>query len=141
ELPGHPPANCATVRSGPDVIESTTLEAGMLMDHRSGTLRRRTWRRVIGIPLTMVACGAAGISGQAPPGGARPETRAAASGLQIIGQRPLVSGLNGLVTSNEPAASAAGLRILMRGGNAFDAAVATAAATSVVAAAMSTLGG
>jgi gamma-glutamyltranspeptidase/glutathione hydrolase len=63
------------------------------------------------------------------------------TGMQVISQRPLVTGLNGMVTSNQPLASAAGLRILMKGGNAFDAAVATAAATSVVDPAMSSLGG
>jgi gamma-glutamyltranspeptidase/glutathione hydrolase len=57
------------------------------------------------------------------------------------GGRPLISGRNGIVTSNHPLASAAGMRILMAGGNAFDAAVATAAATSVVDPPNSSLGG
>jgi gamma-glutamyltranspeptidase / glutathione hydrolase len=108
---------------------------------KSGSSRLRTPRGVMGILLAVVASGAVGLSGQAPTSGQRQDARASAAGLQLISQRPLVSGLNGLVTSNEPAASAAGIRILMRGGNAFDAAVATAAATSVVAPAMSTLGG
>jgi len=46
--------------------------------------------------------------------------------------RPLVTGRNGMVTSNHPLASAAGMRVLMSDGSAFGSAVATAAATSVM---------
>jgi gamma-glutamyltranspeptidase/glutathione hydrolase len=56
-------------------------------------------------------------------------------------ERPLVTGRQVMVTSLEPLASVAGLRILMQGGNAFDAAVATAAVVTVVDPRMSSIGG
>lgn len=46
--------------------------------------------------------------------------------------RPEVPGNNGLVTAGHPLAAMAGLQILMQGGNAIDAAVATLATLNVV---------
>jgi gamma-glutamyltranspeptidase / glutathione hydrolase len=56
-------------------------------------------------------------------------------------ERPLITGRQAMVTSLEPLASMAGMRILQQGGNAFDAAVATAVALTVLDPRMSSVGG
>ena len=58
-----------------------------------------------------------------------------------IVERPLVTGRQAMVTSLEPLASMAGMRVLQQGGNAFDAAIATAVAVTVVDPRMSSIGG
>lgn len=67
-------------------------------------------------------------------------SRGASASAQLV-ERPLISGREAIVTSLEPLASMAGMRILQEGGNAFDAAVATALAVGVVDPRMSSIGG
>lgn len=55
--------------------------------------------------------------------------------------RPLVTGRQGMVSSAHPIASVAGLRTLMEGGNAVDAAVAVAAALGATEMGLSGIGG
>src|ERR1700687_2118349 len=65
---------------------------------------------------------------------------ATSANAQLV-ERPLISGRHAVVASDEPLASMAGMRILQEGGNAFDAAVATAAAVGVLDPRMSSIGG
>lgn len=55
--------------------------------------------------------------------------------------RPAVAAINGVVTSGHPIASSAGLQMLLKGGNAFDAAVAVGAMAALGEPEMNGMGG
>src|SRR5262245_46864992 len=74
--------------------------------------------------LAAILCCLAGLGAQA-----RGDANAQAT---MKAMRPAVPGVHGLVTSAHPLASMAGSRVLLDGGNAFDAAVAVAAVLNVV---------
>ena len=59
----------------------------------------------------------------------------------LVAHRPAVAGTNGLVTAGHPLASMAGMRILLQGGTAADAAVAVLATLNLVEPMMSGAGG
>src|SRR6185295_1128570 len=61
--------------------------------------------------------------------------------MQMHGRRPTIASTNGVVAAAHPLAAQAGARMLAQGGNAFDAAAATAAALNVVEPYMSGLAG
>ena len=62
-------------------------------------------------------------------------------GIGFSAHRPVVMGRNGMVCAGHPLAAQAGITILQKGGNAIDAAIATAAALGVVEPLMSGIGG
>jgi gamma-glutamyltranspeptidase/glutathione hydrolase len=62
-------------------------------------------------------------------------------GEDMHGRRPTISSTRGVVAAAHPLAAQAGARLLAQGGNAFDAAAATAAALNVVEPYMSGLAG
>ena len=62
-------------------------------------------------------------------------------GVKFESHRPVVMGKNGMVCAGHPLAAQAGMAVLQKGGNAIDAAIATAAALNVVEPNMSGIGG
>ena len=74
------------------------------------------------------------VLAQDPDGGA-------ARGRPLVAHRPAVPGVHGLVAAGHPLAAMAGLQMLMKGGNAIDAAVAVGASLNMMEPQMNGIGG
>ncbi|MGD1091739.1 MAG: gamma-glutamyltransferase [Bryobacteraceae bacterium] len=92
----------------------------------------------VGITLLLTGVGVfavvLGVRGQDPDGGA-------GRGRPIAAYRPAVPGVHGLVTAGHPLAAMAGLQVLMKGGNAVDAAVAVGSTLNMMEPQMNGIGG
>lgn len=91
-------------------------------------------RRIVVAAALVVACGGVALRGQDPDGGA-------GRGRPLTAHRPSVPGIHGLVTAGHPLAAMAGLQVLMKGGNAMDAAVAIGATLNMMEPQMNGIGG
>src|ERR1700688_3745825 len=92
----------------------------------------------IGMTVMMTGVGifalVLGVRGQDPDGGA-------GRGRPIAAYRPAVPGVHGLVTAGHPLDAMAGLQVLMKGGNAIDAAVAVGSTLNMMEPQMNGIGG
>ncbi len=77
----------------------------------------------------------------ASAGQAQQQAAEAPAAARAFYTRPAVAAINGIVTTGHPIASSAGLQILLKGGNAFDAAVAVGAMAGLGEPEMNGIGG
>jgi gamma-glutamyltranspeptidase / glutathione hydrolase len=96
-------------------------------------MRRRVAVAVLALGVT-AAAGTVALRGQDPDGGA-------GRGRPLPVYRPSVPGVHGLVSAGHPLAAMAGVQVLMKGGNAMDAAAAVGAALNMMEPQMNGIGG
>ena len=113
------------------------LRIAMKADQEQDRLAMRMSRR---LPNRATIARCAGLR-TAAKDGALPLRAVPREGTTMHGRRPTISSTKGVVAAAHPLAAQAGARMLAQGGNAFDAAAATAAALNVVEPYMSGLAG
>ncbi len=92
--------------------------------------------RILAVALTaVIAASAVALIGQ------QQQAAEAPASDRTFYSRPAVAALNGVVTTGHPIASSAGLQILLKGGNAFDAAAAVGAMAALGEPEMNGIGG
>ncbi|HEX8029964.1 MAG TPA: gamma-glutamyltransferase [Vicinamibacterales bacterium] len=91
--------------------------------------------------IASVCLAAAVISGGAILYAQQQQAAEAPASTRTFYSRPAVAALNGVVTTGHPIASSAGLQMLLKGGNAFDAAVAVGAMAALGEPEMNGIGG
>ncbi len=102
---------------------------------------RRAVVIVVAVITAAVACSRGNRPTPIAEGDDKPTLSAELVTDGLTAHRPAVSGTNGLVTAGHPLASMAGVRILLQGGTAADAAVAILATLNLVEPMMSGAGG
>ena len=90
-------------------------------------------RATIAVAVLLTAAGAISLAQQ--------QAAEAPASNRTFYTRPAVAALNGVVTTGHPIASSAGLQMLLKGGNAFDAAVAVGAMAGLGEPEMNGIGG
>src|ERR1700724_4176093 len=105
---------------------------------RNGEMSMAHMKQRVVIAALVVVAGSfsawVNLRGQDPDGGA-------GRGRPLAAYRAGVPGVHGLVTAGHPLAAMAGLQVLLKGGNAIDAAVAVGAALNMMEPQMNGLGG
>jgi gamma-glutamyltranspeptidase/glutathione hydrolase len=91
------------------------------------------------LTLAGLIAGAAVLAAQQPP--SQQQAAEAPAAARAFYTRPAVAAINGMVTTGHPIASSAGLQMLLKGGNAFDAAVAVGAMAGLGEPEMNGIGG
>src|SRR5688572_2264807 len=94
-----------------------------------------TRERIVAVALSVLVAASAVVLAAQQQAAEAPAT------VRPFYSRPAVAALNGVVTTGHPIASSAGLQMLLKGGNAFDAAVAVGAMAALGEPEMNGIGG